>query len=226
MAATLTNMIQNVTDVSRVGARGEGFTLTKADELTGNFEEDKTNIGGFEQIQWDDATWILTSAFIIFTMQSGFGLLESGSVSDKNEVNIMIKNAVDVLFGGLSYWMVGFGFSVWVEGKSNQFMGLTNFFLDSDKGGGEDGHVFALFFFQTSFATTATTIVSGSMAERTKLEAYIIFSIFNTLVYCFPSHWMWRTEKSWFHELGVLDIAGKFRILKVLQCINNYISIA
>ncbi|XP_071845046.1 putative ammonium transporter 3 isoform X2 [Apostichopus japonicus] len=158
-------------------------------------------------IRWDDATWILTSAFIIFTMQSGFGLLESGSASVKNEVNIMVKNAVDVLFGGISYWMFGFGFSAWVEGESNQFMGVSHFFFDTD-GHGVDGHLFALFFFKTSFATTATTIVSGAMAERTKLEAYILFSFFNTFIYCFPSHWMWRTDHSWFRQLGATDIAG------------------
>ena len=58
---------------------------------------------------WDDATWILTSTFIIFTMQSGFGLLESGSVGHKNESNIMVKNSVDVIFGSISYWMIGYG---------------------------------------------------------------------------------------------------------------------
>ncbi|KAJ8029859.1 Ammonium transporter 1 member 3 [Holothuria leucospilota] len=140
-------------------------------------------------------------------MQSGFGLLESGSVSCRNEVNIMIKNTVDVVFGGLTYWMFGFGISIWVEGESNQFMGVSNFFLDADSE--VSGQLFSLFFFQTSFATTATTIVSGSMAERTKLEAYILFSIFNTLIYCFPSHWLWRTPESWFHQIGAVDLAGE-----------------
>lgn len=56
----------------------------------------------YEEIRSDDATWILTSAFIIFTMQSGFGLLEAGMVSKKNETNIMVKNAVDVIYGGFA----------------------------------------------------------------------------------------------------------------------------
>lgn len=172
-------------------------------------EEERGTIVGLDGVQWDDATWILTSAFIIFTMQSGFGLLESGSVSVKNEVNIMVKNAVDVLFGGISYWMLGFGFSAWVDGESNQFMGVSNFFLDADRNQESSGHIYALFFFKTSFATTATTIVSGAMAERTKLEAYILFSFFNTFVYCFPSHWMWRSNENWFRQLGAMDIAGE-----------------
>ena len=57
---------------------------------------------------WDDATWVLTSSFIIITMQSGFGLLESGLVSNNNQKNIMIKNIMDILFGGLSFWIFGY----------------------------------------------------------------------------------------------------------------------
>ena len=78
-------------------------------------------------MSWDDATWVLTSSFIIFTMQSGklfvpywsscctfsplsgFGLLEAGAVSAKNEVNILVKNAIDVIFGGITYWAFGYG---------------------------------------------------------------------------------------------------------------------
>ncbi|ODM94408.1 putative ammonium transporter 3 [Orchesella cincta] len=59
-------------------------------------------------LTWDDATWILTASFIIFTMQTGFGMLESGCVSVKNEANIMMKNVVDVVFGGFTYWLFGF----------------------------------------------------------------------------------------------------------------------
>ncbi|XP_078373487.1 putative ammonium transporter 3 isoform X2 [Oculina patagonica] len=76
------------------------------------------------QLNSDDATWILTSAFIIFTMQSGFGLVESGLVSQKNEVNIMVKNAVDVIYGGLSYWLYGFAFSFGTDEGTNGFSGI------------------------------------------------------------------------------------------------------
>lgn len=202
-------MTENYTVLTPTSIDFEG-TMSGIGNDSNNTSDEKTFfVGGLEEIQWDDATWILTSGFIIFTMQSGFGLLESGSVSVKNEVNIMIKNAVDVLFGGLTYWMVGFGLNTWVDGESNQFMGTSNFFVDADKTADYNGHIFSLFFFQTSFATTATTIVSGSMAERTKLESYIIFSVFNTFVYCFPSHWMWRSKESWLHKLGAIDLAGK-----------------
>ncbi|KAL9969959.1 hypothetical protein ACROYT_G022252 [Oculina patagonica] len=156
------------------------------------------------QLNSDDATWILTSAFIIFTMQSGFGLVESGLVSQKNEVNIMVKNAVDVIYGGLSYWLYGFAFSFGTDEGTNGFSGIGYFAMDVEA---EQGDVFALYFFQMSFATTATTIVSGAMAERTHLNAYTIYSFTNTISYCFPAHWLWG-EKGFLKELGVIDVAG------------------
>ncbi|OWF51366.1 ammonium transporter 3 [Mizuhopecten yessoensis] len=162
-------------------------------------------VGSIGPITWDDATWILTSSFIIFTMQSGFGLLEVGCVSGRNEVNIMMKNAVDVIFGGLSYWAVGFGLSFGMDYGSNPFCGVGSFFVDSSDE--RMGLLFATFVFQLSFATTATTIVSGAMAERTKMTAYILFSITNTVVYCIPAHWEWATN-GFLRTMGCVDIAG------------------
>ena len=153
----------------------------------------------------DDATWILTSAFIIFTMQSGFGLLESGSVSRKNEANIFVKNAIDVIFGGLSYWIFGFGFTFALNHRGNGFCGLGYFLTDADEN--QMGNVFSKYFFQLSFATTATTIVSGAMAERTSLRAYIMYSFLNTLTYSFPAHWIWD-HSGWLNRMGAVDIAG------------------
>ncbi|OWF39017.1 putative ammonium transporter 3 [Mizuhopecten yessoensis] len=162
-------------------------------------------VTGEVSITWDDATWILTSSFIIFTMQSGFGLLEAGAVTNKNEVNIMVKNAADVIFGGLTYWSFGFGLSFGKDQGANMFCGVGNFFVDADDD--QMGVIFSTFVFQLSFATTATTIVSGAMAERTKLCSYIIFSCVNTVVYCIPAHWLWD-DIGFLRKLGVVDIAG------------------
>ncbi|XP_057308450.1 putative ammonium transporter 3 [Hydractinia symbiolongicarpus] len=153
-----------------------------------------------------DATWILTSAFIIFTMQSGFGLLEAGTVSSKNETNIMVKNALDVIFGALGYWVCGFAFSFGDDKNyANGFSGFGNFFVDVTN---EDfGHLFSKYFFQLSFATTATTIVSGAMAERTNLKAYMFFSLVNFLSYVFPAHWIWD-KNGFLKKRDVVDVAG------------------
>ncbi|XP_013786764.1 putative ammonium transporter 3 [Limulus polyphemus] len=153
----------------------------------------------------DDATWILTASFVIFTMQTGFGLLESGAVTKKNEVNIMMKNAADVILGGITYWMFGYGFQYGSSPGTNPFIGVGSFFLDSNQD--EMGIVFATFIFQLSFATTATTIASGAMAERTDFNAYCIFSLVNTLTYCIPAGWLWGGH-GFLKNLGAIDFAG------------------
>ncbi|XP_035701617.1 putative ammonium transporter 3 [Folsomia candida] len=153
---------------------------------------------------WDDATWILTSSFIIFTMQTGFGLLESGCVSLKNEVNIMMKNVVDIVFGGLTYWLFGFGLT-YGKTYSNYFFAFGYFAVDEDLD--EMGELFSKFLFQLSFATTATTIVSGAMAERCNFRAYCLFSLLNTIVYCVPAGWVWG-DHGFLNHLGAIDIGG------------------
>lgn len=117
-------------------------------------------------IEYDDTNWIITSSFMIFTMQTGFGMLESGCVSIKNEVNIMMKNVADVVLGGFTYWAFGFAFSFGRSSYNTPFIALGDFFVDPSTIDPLKGVIYAAFFFQLSFATTATTIVSGAMAER------------------------------------------------------------
>ena len=133
-------------------------------------------------------------------------MLLLGSVSPKNEANIMIKNAVDIIFGALGYWICGFAFSFGNDPDyANGFTGFGIFFTDT--GSKDFGYLFAKYFFQLSFATTATTIVSGAMAERTNLKAYMLFSFLNLITYVFPAHWIWDT-RGFLNKLGVVDVAG------------------
>jgi Amt family ammonium transporter len=97
---------------------------------------------------------------------SGFGMLESGCVSIKNEVNIMMKNVVDIVLGGLTYWIFGFALSFGRSPLNNGFIAFGDFFTDPAMKDPLKGAIYAAFIFQLSFATTATTIVSGAMAER------------------------------------------------------------
>jgi len=153
-----------------------------------------------------DAAWIIISAFIIFTMQSGFGLLESGLVSRKSEANVMVKNMIDVALGGISYWFVGYAFSFGPNSKdSNEFSGDGDFLT---RVGLDDAQIYTQYFFQLSFATTASTIVSGAVAERVKLPSYMIFATINTaFIYVFPAHWMWDSN-GWLATNGAYDFAG------------------
>ncbi|XP_015917822.3 putative ammonium transporter 3 [Parasteatoda tepidariorum] len=159
----------------------------------------KEEEAGITPVNADDSTWILTASFVIFTMQTGFGLLESGAVSKKNEVNILMKNAVDVVLGGLSYWMFGYGLEYGTGPGTSAFCGVGLFMVDTED---NDGGVFATFIFQLSFATTTTTIVSGAMAD---FNAYILFSFVNTITYCIPAGWMWG-DHGFLKKLG--DFAG------------------
>ena len=86
-------------------------------------------------------------------MQSGFGLLESGLVSNKNQIHIMVKNMTDILFGGLTFWIFGYAFIF--SNNSNGFIGLTDFFTDKNN---NYGWLFSNFFFQFTFSTTATLL--------------------------------------------------------------------
>ena len=169
--------------------------------------QNNTNtLSNIDEGHWDDATWILNSAFVIITMQSGFGLLESGLVSRKNRVNIMMKNMFDIIFGGLSYWIFGFALTMGKNINEKSLFGTDNFFFEA----GTDidsGWEFSKYFFQLTFATTATTIVSGSLAERCKFSSYCIFSFFNTFIYSIPAHWIFH-ENGWLNKIGVNDFAG------------------
>ncbi|XP_035211252.1 putative ammonium transporter 3 isoform X2 [Stegodyphus dumicola] len=117
----------------------------------------------------------------------------------------MVKNAIDVIFGGFGYWLFGYAFSFGDAYGSNFFIGVGGFFLDASEA--EMGVVFSTYIFQLSFATTATTIVSGAMAERCNFLAYCLFSFFNTVIFSLPAGWVW-TSRGFLRALNVVDIAG------------------
>ncbi|GMR35372.1 hypothetical protein PMAYCL1PPCAC_05567 [Pristionchus mayeri] len=169
------------------------------------------NSSEVDKLYQDDAVWIITSSFIIFTMHSGFGLLESGSVSAKDEVNIMVKNVVDVVFGGIAYWSFGYGLSYGNDWYPNSFVGMGKFFYDPARQNlatvNEEGWAYASFLFQMSLATTASTIVSGAVAERAKLKSYILLGCLVILVQALPAHWVWD-KNGFFFKMGVVDFAG------------------
>lgn len=160
----------------------------------------------------DDATWILTSAFVILTMQSGFGLLETGMVNRRNETNVMMKNISDVVLGGIAYWIFGFALSFGYP--SNPIIGMGSFFVDphlfnqySTPSEIDRGLLYSRYIFQFSFAATATTIVSGCVTGRIKFTAYLIFSFFAIAIYAPVAHWIWADD-GWLRTMGVHDFAG------------------
>ena len=150
-----------------------------------------------------DEMWHLVAATLVFFMQAGFGLLEVGGVRSKNAVNILFKNMIDGAISVICFWVIGYGFAY--GDTENGFIGKDNFGLgedDFDVGdSGNNNLNYHTFFFQWAFAATAATIVSGSVAERCKLEAYFIYSAFITSwTYPLIVHWVWG--EGWMSAFG------------------------
>jgi Amt family ammonium transporter len=155
--------------------------------------------------------WTLIAAILVFFMQAGFSMVESGFTRAKNAVNIMMKNLMDFSIGTLSYWAIGFGLMFGTT--AGHLIGTSDFFLagaDPANAGWEWTLVF--FIFQTVFAATAATIVSGAMAERTKFSSYLIYSVCITgIIYPVFGHWAWGSllrGEGWLENLGFIDFAG------------------
>jgi len=140
-----------------------------------------------------DTVWVLVCAVLVFFMNTGFALLESGFCRAKNTVNILTKNVVVFAIASLAFFFVGYGF---MFGKGGDFIGTTGFipaFDGTDVSGAPDNlPMAAFFFFQLCFAATAATIVSGAVAERIKIQAFMVFSVvLVAVIYPIVGHWAW-----------------------------------
>ena len=141
--------------------------------------------------------WILLGAALVFFMQAGFAMVETGFTRAKNAGNIIMKNLMDFSLGTPIFWLFGFGLMFAGEGA---LIGGLDFFTD---GGGN----WATLIFQTVFCATAATIVSGAMAERTKFSSYCIYSMaISAFIYPISGHWIWGG--GWLAQLGFHDFAG------------------
>lgn len=166
-------------------------------------------IGTFETALADyafsiDTVWVLITAALVFFMQAGFALVEAGFTRSKNTTNILFKNLMDFVIGTLGFWILGFGL---MFGESNGFIGKVDFFSMNSYDKGVPDMAFLIF--QTVFAATAATIVSGAMAERTKFNAYLIFSaVISLIIYPVSGHWTWGG--GWLSQMAVPfhDFAG------------------
>jgi len=144
-----------------------------------------------------DMTWILIAAALVFFMQAGFAMVESGLTRAKNAGNIIMKNLMDFALGTVAYWFIGFGI---MFGTTSLFFGGFDIFSMST----DD---YTTLIFQTVFCATSATIVSGAMAERTKFSSYCIYSIIISLVvYPVSGHWIWGG--GFLSEMGFHDFAG------------------
>ena len=145
--------------------------------------------------------WILISGILVFFMQAGFTLLESGMTQSKNAANIAMKNFMDISVGTLTFWALGYGLMYGTKDASGWFS-ISDLWMNPGAGAHD-------VFFQTVFAATAATIVSGAIAGRTKYSTYIIFTIFMTaIIYPISGGWQWYGDGAWLADLDFIDFAG------------------
>ncbi len=165
-----------------------------------------------------DNMWLLLTGFLVMFMQPGFALVEAGFTRQKNTANILMKNLMDFAIGSLLYWVIGF--TLMYGDSIGGFVGMPDLFFMSD-GFGDNYSDYADLFFQTVFAATAATIVSGAMAERTEFKAYLIFSIVITvLIYPISGHWTWGG--GWLSQLGFHDFAGS----SIVHSVGGWVGLA
>lgn len=166
-----------------------------------------------------DTLWVMVAAFLVFFMNLGFGMVESGLCRAKNTVNILAKNFIVFAIASVSFWIIGWGL---MFGNGNGVFGLEGLFFVSgaDNSPAIDSYqgayaaiswagvpLWAKFFFQLVFAGTAATIVSGIVAERIKFLSFILFSFLIVgFMYPVTGHWIWGG--GWLQNLGMWDFAG------------------
>ena len=166
-----------------------------------------------------DTIWVVVTACLVFFMNAGFAMLESGLCQAKNAVNILAKNFIVFAVSSLAFWVLGFGL---MFGDGTPFIGLNGWFLSGADNSPAAGEAYqgvfaslnwtgvplaAKFFFQLVFAGTAATIVSGAVAERVKFLSFILFSFaLVALIYPVGGHWAWGG--GWLGTAGFKDFAG------------------
>ena len=166
--------------------------------------------------------WTCIAAFLVFFMQAGFALVEAGFTRAKNCVNIIMKNLLDFSVGSITFWMFGFGLMFGVT--TTGWYGTTDFFVDGLVDGENSNWEFTFLIFQTVFAATAATIVSGAMAERTKFTSYLLYSVLITaFVYPISGSWIWGNfyhldahgGGGWLQNMKFVDFAGSTAVHSV-----------
>ena len=166
--------------------------------------------------------WTAVAAFLVFFMQAGFALVESGFTRAKNTINIMMKNLMDFSIGSISFFLIGFGL---MFGTTNGLFGTTHFAMAGTDVTGADWN-WTFLIFQTVFAGTSATIVSGAMAERTKFAGYLAYSLFIcAFIYPVFGSWAWGSlleGGGWLENLGFNDFAGS----TVVHSIGGWLALA
>lgn len=165
--------------------------------------EDLTNIITQASSEVAFGIWFLIGAALVFFMQAGFAMVETGFTRAKNAGNIIMKNLMDFCLGTIVFIFLGYG----IMNSENYFFGVIGrpeYQMFTDFANFD----WSNFFFQLVFCATCATIVSGAMAERTKFSMYCLYSIIiSAVVYPIEAGWTWNSQ-GWLAKLGFIDFAG------------------
>ena len=170
-----------------------------------------------------DTIWVLLGAALVFFMQAGFAMVETGFTRAKNAGNIIMKNLMDFAIGAPLYWIIGFGL---MFGGSGALIGGLDLFSAGNYASilPEGIPKEAFLIFQTVFCATAATIVSGAMAERTKFSAYCIYSaVISLLIYPIAGHWVWGG--GWLADMGFHDFAGSTAVHMLVEVVISKVPV-
>ena len=153
-----------------------------------------------------DTIWIAICTVLVFFMQTGFAMLETGFTRKKNSCNVIMKNIMDFAVGSIFYWILGFGI---MFGATTGVVGVIDLFSNGDYSAASQTIPQPVFMaWQLVFCATSATIVSGAMAERTAFKSYLIYSaVMSAVVYPISGCWIWNAD-GWLAQLGFRDFAG------------------
>lgn len=169
-----------------------------------------------------DQLWVLLCTGLVFLMQAGFMCVESGLTRSKNSINVAVKNMADFGLSVALFWC--FGYAIMFGSSPGGWFGGSGYFPSSES----SPKLVAFFLYQAMFCGTATTIISGAVAERLQFVAYLIIaSLVSSLIYPLYGHWAWNgllenNTGGWLGNLGFIDFAGS----TVVHSVGAWVSLA
>lgn len=155
-----------------------------------------------------DTAWVFVAGFLVFLMQLGFAILETGMIQQTSAVNALLENFTEAGISAIFWWICGFGIAF--GASSGGLFGTTLFMPGLEAANTPfvgNISVLTMFFFQFAFAATASTITTGAMAERTDFIGHLIYNVLIVaLIYPVVVHWIWGG--GWLFQQGFFDFAG------------------
>ena len=201
---------------------GAGLRRTTVSRTTSRLRLAHKGLRVSADIELGNTLWLLISAALVMLMQGGFCFLESGLARAKSSINVAIKNLMDFCLAAVVYWV--FGFALMFGATQAGWIGTSGFCLESEAG----PWLLAFFLFQLVFCGTATTIISGAVAERMRFRAYLMISfLVSGLLYPIFGHWAWSGAATgeatgWLNSRGFIDFAGS----TVVHSVGGWVALA